>query len=264
MTGSHFEFRAVSQRYAGHAALVGVSFAVSAGEHTALLGRSGSGKSTALRLLAGLELPSEGHVLLDGQVVSEPRRVVLPPHRRGVAMVFQDLALWPNLTVLENVLLGLAAARLSRQQARVRAREALTLYGIDALANRKPGQLSGGEQQRVALARATAPRPQFLLLDEPFSGLDLVLKTRLLKEIAALADEQQLTVLLVSHDPLDAVTLCRSAVVLEEGRVTEAGALADLLNAPRSELLRTFQRYVGDPAPPASQDVRIKMGGEEP
>jgi iron(III) transport system ATP-binding protein len=256
MTGPRFEFRAVSKRYEEHAALVEVSFAVSAGEHLALLGPSGSGKSTALRLLAGLEGPSDGEILLDGQVASRPGRIVLPPHRRGVAMVFQDLALWPNLTVFDNVLLGLAGAQLSRRQARARAREALAWCGIDALADRKPGQISGGEQQRVALARATAPHPRFLLLDEPFSGLDLVIKTRLLKEIAALAREQCLTVLLVSHDPMDAVALCRAAIVLEGGQVTEAGILTDLLNAPRSEILKAFQRHLGDLAPCPNPDTR--------
>jgi len=246
MSGERFEFHAVSKDYAGHAALVEVSFALAAGEHTALIGPSGCGKSTTLRLLAGLETPSAGQVLLDGRVVSDPSRILVPPHRRGVALVFQDLALWPNLSVLDNILLGLAGTRLSRSKARACAREALTLCSIAPLAGRRPGQISGGEQQRVALARALAPRPKFLLLDEPFSGLDLVTRARLLREIAALAGGRELTLLLVTHDPLETTVLCRRAVVLEEGRVVEAGALADLIHSPKSEMLRTFRDHLRD------------------
>src|SRR5207302_7829754 len=143
---------------------------------------------------------------LGGQIVSEPGRILVPPHRRGVTLVFQDLALWPNLSVLDNVLLGLAGTRLTRSEARACTREALALCGIAALAARRPGRISGGQQQRVALARALAPRPRFLLLDEPFAGLDLVTRARLLREIAALAVERGVTLLLVTHDPLEAAS----------------------------------------------------------
>ncbi|HYT95346.1 MAG TPA: ATP-binding cassette domain-containing protein [Gemmataceae bacterium] len=245
MTATHFEFRSVSRVYAGSAALADASFTVTAGEPAALLGPSGCGKTTALRLLAGLEAPTTGEILLDDKVVSTAGRILLPPHRRGVAMVFQDLALWPNLSVLRNVLLGLAGARLSRRESRARAQEALALCGLEALAERLPGHLSGGQQQRVALARAAAVRPAFLVLDEPFSGLDLLSKERLLQEIGTLSRQRQITVLLVTHDPLDATALCRSAIVLEGGRVVEKGPLQDLLKAPRSELLRLFQSRLG-------------------
>jgi ABC-type Fe3+/spermidine/putrescine transport system ATPase subunit len=137
----------------------------------AIIAPSGCGKSTALRLLAGLEAPSSGEILLDGRVISKPCHIVVPPRQRGITMVFQDLALWPNLTVLDNVLLGLASERLTRIEARRRADEALSVCKID-LATRKPGNISGGQQQRVALARALAGKPRFLFLDEPFSGLD--------------------------------------------------------------------------------------------
>src|SRR5438105_1791455 len=146
MSAGRFEFCAVSKRYGAVAALTGVSCSLEPGQHTALLGPSGCGKSTALRLLSGLEAPSGGQVLLDGQVISAPDRIVLPPHRRGLSMVFQDLALWPNLTALGNVLLGLAGASLSRTEARQRAEEALARCRIGELAGRKPGQLSGGQQ----------------------------------------------------------------------------------------------------------------------
>jgi ABC-type Fe3+/spermidine/putrescine transport system ATPase subunit len=259
MSGERFEFRAVSKDYDGYSALVEVSFALASGEHTALIGPSGCGKSTALRLLAGLEIPSAGQVLLGDQVVSEPGRILIPPHRRGVALVFQDLALWPNLSVLDNVLLGLAGTGLSRSEARACAREALTLCGIVALAARRPGRISGGQQQRVALARALAPRPKFLLLDEPFAGLDLMTRARLLREVAALAVERGLTLLLVTHDPLEAASLCHCAVVLEEGRMVETGPLADLLRNPQSQMLQTFRDHLRGLA---LSDTESPSGGE--
>ncbi len=249
MSPSQFQFCSVSKSFGEHEAVSGLAFTLYAGEHTAILGPSGCGKSTALRLLAGLEPPTKGQILLNGKVISEANRVVMPPHLRGVSLVFQDLALWPNLTVLGNVLLGLSGSNLSRHQAKRRGEEALAHCGIGSLAQRKPGQLSGGQQQRVALARAIAARPTFLLLDEPFSGVDILTKTKLLGEIAALASEQSLTVLLVSHDPLEATTLCRSAIVLNEGRVQECGVLADLIRDPQSELLKTFRDHLRGLAP---------------
>jgi ABC-type Fe3+/spermidine/putrescine transport system ATPase subunit len=156
-------------------------------------------------------------------------------------MVFQDLALWPNLSAVDNVLLGLSGTGLAKKDAEQRAREALALCAVESLAGRKPGALSGGEQQRVALARALAVQPSFLLLDEPFAGLDLVTKARLLEEIATLAAAQHVTVILVTHDPYEATTLCRSALVLDGGRVKESGTWTDLLGSPRSEILRVFR-----------------------
>src|SRR5262245_26750741 len=253
MTAPSFEFRDVSKWYRTAdslfvprqpvPALARVSFAIAEGRHTVLLGPSGCGKSTVLSLLAGLETPSLGEILGDGRTISLSERVILSPHRRGVSMVFQDLALWRDLTALGNVLLGLSGARLSRSERHRRAAEALALCGIGELANRKPGLLSGGEQQRVALARAIAVRPRFLLLDEPFAGLDLATKTALLGEIADLASAQRLTVILVTHDPLEAVGLCRFALILEGGRLVQSGELEEVLREPRSSLLEIFRQH---------------------
>jgi ABC-type Fe3+/spermidine/putrescine transport system ATPase subunit len=240
MSGVRFEFRSVSKNYGPTNALCDVSFSVSTGEHLAVLGPSGSGKSTVLRLLAGLESPDAGLVLLNDVPVSKPSRILLPPHRRDISLVFQDLALWPNLSAQSNVMMGLSGLKLSRREALTRTREALSLCGIDELANRKPVAMSGGQQQRVALAWAVAVRPAFLLMDEPYVGLDLVLKSRLLPEVRELAASQNMTVILVTHDPWDAISLCDSAVVLEDGKIVEAGMLTDLLAAPRSEVLRVF------------------------
>ncbi|OWK41109.1 ABC transporter ATP-binding protein [Fimbriiglobus ruber] len=241
MKESRFEARSLGKSYGGYRALCDVSFTVTAGENLAVLGPSGSGKSTALRLLAGLEAPDAGEVFLNGIPVSAPGRVMSPPHRRGISLVFQDLALWPNLSARDNVAMGLSGLKLSRDEARTRTRDALRLCGIEELADRRPGTMSGGQQQRVALARAIAVRPAFLLMDEPYSGLDLVLKSRLLAEVRAFAAAQEMTVILVTHDPLEAMSLCRAAVVLDKGRIVEAGLLSDLLRDPRSDLLRVFR-----------------------
>ena len=230
---STFQLQGLSKCYRGEPALSNVSMTLQSGQHTAVLGPSGCGKSTLLRLLAGLDAPSSGQVLMDGDVVSEARHIVRPPHERHLAMVFQDLALWPNLSVLGNVLLGLAGVPLARREAGNRAEEALSSCGIAGLANRRPGQLSGGQQQRVALARAVAARPTFLLLDEPFGSLDLVTKDRLIAEIRTLRARQPLTVVLVTHDPLEAIALCQHAVVLEEGRLVESGSLERIIGAGR-------------------------------
>ena len=235
------ELRDVTKAYEGRRVLKEVSLALEAGESVALLGRSGSGKSTLLRLLAGLEAPTEGRVLVDGVVASEPQRIRLPAHRRGVSMVFQDLALWPNLTVLGNVLLGLSGSPLSGARRRALAQEALVLCDIGRLGGRKPAAISGGEQQRVALARAVATRPRFLFLDEPFSGLDPVTKAEVVEEVSKLTRSQGTSVILVTHEPLDALALCGKGVLLEDGCIVDAGPWAELLRAPRSRFLEAFK-----------------------
>ena len=206
MIGGGFVLLSVSKKYSGTSALDQVSLQIPAGSHAAILGPSGCGKSTLLRLLAGLDWPTSGTILLDGQTISTAQQIVRPPHRRGISMVFQDLALWPNLTVRENIRMGLAGQRLRHEEGRQRLRDALDVCGIAGLADRFPSQLSGGQQQRLALARAIAVHPRFLLLDEPFSGVDLATKVRLLAEIAGLARDCHFQVVLVSHDPFSRCT----------------------------------------------------------
>ena len=232
-----FELLGASLRYADGPAVLDADLTIVPGAHTALLGPSGCGKSTVLRLLAGLEAPSAGHVKLDDVTLSAPGRVLVPPHRRGVSMVFQDLALWPNLTAAQNVALGLGIAPDAAP-----VRDALTACEIGALSDRRPGVLSGGEQQRVALARAIAAEPAFLFLDEPFAGLDLITKETLLERITALRDARGFTVVLVSHDPDEVHALCDHAVVMDGGRVLARGTLTELLEDPPSELVRRFRR----------------------
>ncbi len=240
MPDKGFHFRGVTKRFGDQTAVSDLSFHLPPGRHTALLGPSGCGKTTVLRLLAGLETPSDGEVVLNDDVISDARGVHLPPHRRRLTLVFQDLALWPNLTALENVRLGLSGLHLPKKDAMSQARAALESCGIGELAARNPSELSGGQQQRVALARAIAPKPEFLLLDEPFVALDLVIKAHLLDELRHLAEMQRLTLVMVTHEPADAAALCQWAYVLNAGGLEEAGPMTELLREPRSNLLRVF------------------------
>lgn len=234
----------LGKSFGGHAVFQSVSFEVHASRHLALLGSSGCGKSTLLRLIAGLDAPEHGKILMDGLLVSEPGRVLVPPHERGLAMVFQDLALWPTLTALENVLLGMAQSRRSRGERLTQATDALRQCKVGELGARKPAALSIGQQQRVALARAIASRPRLLVLDEPFSSLDPGMKENLLDEIRTLARDLGITVLLVTHDIGEAITLCRDCVVIEDGDLREAGEMHALLAAPESAFLRVCARQL--------------------
>ncbi|WP_165793865.1 ABC transporter ATP-binding protein [Hyphococcus luteus] len=237
MTGnSGFELHNVSKRYGRQVVLSDISCTLPAGRHTALLGPSGCGKSTLLRLLAGLEPPDSGEVVQGGKLASTPEGMLIAPHKRGVGMVFQDLALWPNLSVLDNV-------RLGRSVSDARAREALAHCGIEPLAKRRPGELSGGEQQRAALARAIAAHPAFLFLDEPFAGLDWETKSALLEMISALARETGPTILLVSHDPAEVLALARYLIVLETGNIAEEGSIHDAINQPKTSAARHLRTY---------------------
>jgi ABC-type sulfate/molybdate transport systems ATPase subunit len=206
----------------------GLTFAVLPGRHLALLGPSGCGKSTLLRLMTGLDAPTAGEIIVQGTPASSAGRILVEPYERQIGMVFQELALWPNLSALENVVLGMARTRHSRRERRAAAQAALNLCRLDGLDDRRPAALSTGQQQRVALARALALRPKLLLLDEPFTGLDLTLKAEIFAEIRRLADECALTLLLVTHDPLEAKALASEAIVLEDGRCREHGPLGDL------------------------------------
>jgi iron(III) transport system ATP-binding protein len=231
--------RNLRKAFGAQTVFASVSFEIEAGQHLALLGPSGCGKSTLLRLLAGLDAPDEGQLWIDGQLVSEPGRSLVPPHERQLAMVFQDLALWPTLSAVENVILGMANLKLPRRDRRAQALAALETCQIAALADRKPAGLSVGQQQRVALARALAVKPRLLFLDEPFSGLDLTLKEELLAELKTQAATHA-TLVLVTHDPGEALALCPHALVLEGGHIVESGWTAKLLKRPVSKTLRAF------------------------
>jgi iron(III) transport system ATP-binding protein len=222
-------FRNLSLHYDVTCALDDVNIQIQMGEVVCLLGQSGGGKTSLLRLAAGLERPSSGQVLMDGQEVSTPT-LMIPPEKRALSLMFQDYALFPHLSVLDNVLFGLR--HLSKTDAKNHALNVLARVGMEAFAHVYPALLSGGEQQRVALARAIAPRPRLLLMDEPFSNLDQSLRDTVREETLALIRETGATTLLVTHDAEEAMRLADRIVLLRNGKVVQAGTPEDIYRRP--------------------------------
>jgi len=238
------ELREVSRSFGANCVFGGVSLVIQPLENLALVGPSGCGKSTLLRLIAGLDPPDAGEVWISGGRASSAAQVLVPPHQRRLAMVFQDLALWPNLSPLDNVALGLSGTSMANRERARRSMESLELCGIGALARRKLSSLSGGQLQRVALARALAVQPKLLLLDEPFAALDLTVKAALYEQIRRLSAKERITLVMVTHDPMEATALCSHGAVLERGTIQERGEFSRLLTNPLSETLRAFVKQL--------------------
>lgn len=219
---------------------------VERGEFISLLGPSGCGKTTTLRCIAGLETPDHGHIELDGTVLfsSDPssrrRTVNVPPERRGIAMVFQDYALWPHMDVFENVAFGLRGARISRAGVAVEVERALRSVRLWDHRDKRVSQLSGGQQQRVALARAMAPNPKLILFDEPLSNLDTQLRDELRLEILELQKRMGLTAIWVTHDQEEALGLSARIVLMNDGEVEQIGRPPDLWNTPSTSFVASF------------------------
>jgi iron(III) transport system ATP-binding protein len=230
-------FDGVTQRFGEVTALSEVSLSIEPGEIVALLGQSGCGKTTLLRLAAGVERPSAGRVLLEGRDVSSPDSFVEPEHR-GVGLVFQDYALFPHFTVRENVRFGLRGH--DEASAEATALRAIARVGLSDLAESYPHMLSGGEQQRVALARAVAPRPGVLLMDEPFSNLDRRLRDVVRDETAALLQETGATSIIVTHDPEDAMRIADRIVLMRNGAIVQVGSSEELYRRPNSLFAARF------------------------
>lgn len=214
-----------------------VSFRVAPGEFFALLGPSGCGKTTALRMIAGFERPDAGRIACGGQAVCEPGRSVAA-ERRGIGFVFQDYALFPHLSVTDNVRFGLRGR--PRREQHARAAQLLEQVGLSGLAERRPDQLSGGQQQRVALARALAPSPRLLLLDEPFSGLDALLRQTTRLEVRRLLEDEGVGAILVTHDQEEALSLADRVAVMNAGRVEQIDRPEVLYHAPRTRFVAEF------------------------
>jgi iron(III) transport system ATP-binding protein len=231
-------FEDVSRRYGESLALDHVSLDIEPGEVICLLGPSGCGKTTLLRIAAGVERPSGGRVLIDNQEVAGPNRFV-PPEKRGVGLMFQDFALFPHLSILDNVAFGLKS--LTRSEAKAEAFAALERVGLGHYAGEYPHILSGGEQQRVALARAIAPRPSVLLMDEPFSGLDPRLRQTMREETLAILHETRATSIIVTHDAEEAMRMGDRVALMRKGKIVQTGNAVDLYRAPKDILAaRTF------------------------
>jgi ABC-type Fe3+/spermidine/putrescine transport system ATPase subunit len=219
VSGAAVALRNVTKRFASHPALDDVTLTVAARESVVILGPSGCGKTTLLRLIAGLDVPDEGEVWLGNVQAAALRRNVLPPYRRDIGFLFQDLALWPHLTVAGNLQFVLDALKVPRADRSRRIDDALKLVRIDRFATRHPHELSGGEQQRVALARALVGRPHLLLLDEPLSSLDAELRDAMRSELARLQRTLALTTVYVTHDWEDAAVLADRVIEMRAGRI---------------------------------------------
>jgi iron(III) transport system ATP-binding protein len=230
-------FEDVRHSYGAVQSVRGVSLDIAPGEVVALVGHSGCGKTTLLRIAAGLEQPSSGRILLDGREISGPD-AFLPPERRGIGFMFQDYALFPHLSNLANVMFGLRG--LSRADAERTARLSLERVGLKTLADEYPHVLSGGEQQRVALARAMAPRPAVILMDEPFSGLDRRLRDATRADTLAILREARATALIVTHDPEEAMRIANRIALMREGKLAEVGLPRDLYLKPKSLFAARF------------------------
>ena len=230
------EVRQLTRRFGGRDVVRDVSLHIPCGQVTCLLGPSGCGKSTTLRLIAGVDRQDEGEVILNGTPVSDGLRHD-PPEKRQIGLMFQDFALFPHLTVTENVAFGLTGAKA---QINTRVEELLSRVQLAAFADARPHELSGGEQQRVALARALAPRPKIMLMDEPFSGLDNRLRDGIRDETLAILKEENTAVLLVTHEPDEAMRMADEIALMRDGRIIQRGAPYNVYNAPADRQAAAF------------------------
>ncbi len=227
-------------RYGGTAVLRGLSLSLSAGEVMAVLGPSGCGKTTVLRLILGFISPDAGVVRIEGKPVSKDGAFLCSPEERNLGMVFQDLALWPHLSVAGNLSFGLEARRVSRAERRERVERMLDRVGLGGMQARYPGELSGGERQRVAIARALVLEPQAVLLDEPLANLDAARKRDLLAVFRELLTERGTTAMYVTHDLREAASIGDRIAVLEEGKVVQVGSLAELRHHPGNRFVEAL------------------------
>ena len=229
------ELRGLTRRFGATVAVDRLSLDLAPGELVSLVGGSGCGKTTTLRMIAGFERPDEGDILFDGRRVND-----VPPQRRGVGIVFQSYALFPTLTVAENIAFGLRVARWPRARIRERVAEMVELTKLGGLEGRYANQLSGGQQQRVALARALARQPAVLLLDEPLSALDAKIRLRLRGEIRKIQQDLGITALYVTHDQEEALSLADRIAVMRDGRIEQVGTPEAIYAAPRTGFVADF------------------------
>ena len=231
--------RHVSRAFGSAKAVDGVDLAIKDGEFLSLLGPSGCGKTTTLRMVAGFIDPSEGTIEVDGKVLSSPRRSV-PPERRGMSMIFQSYAIWPNMTVAQNVAFGLEVRRMAGHEIKRRLGEVLDIVQMGAYADRYPAELSGGQQQRVALARAIIVQPSVLLLDEPLSNLDANLREEMRFEIRRLHEALRITTIYVTHDQGEAMVTSDRIAVMNRGRIEQVDAPFMIYSRPKTRFVAGF------------------------
>ncbi|MGX1831045.1 ABC transporter ATP-binding protein [Paenibacillus taichungensis] len=234
------EIRGIQKSFNRTPALLPTDLTLQHGQFTTLLGPSGCGKTTLLRMLAGLEQPDAGEIVADGKsFYSATKRIDVPTHKRNLGMVFQDFALWPHMTVYENVAFGLKAGK-EKSNLRQKVTEALGMVRLQGMEDRYPHQLSGGQQQRVAFARAVAVRPGIILFDEPLSALDAVLREEMRIEMMSLVRDMGLTALYVTHDQVEAMSMSDEIVVMEKGRILQKGTPETIYASPSDPFVASF------------------------
>ena len=220
---SSVELKNVSKKYDEKKAISDITLSFEEGERVVILGASGSGKTTILRVIAGLIAPDSGEVIIGGELASSEGRIIVPPEKRGVGMVFQDLALWPHLTVRGNIEFGLKVRGMKKEERKSLVEKISAELEIENLLDDRPFQLSGGEQQRVALARALVADPEILLMDEPLSHLDYELTVKILDLISALHKKMGFTLIYVTHDLAEAYRIASRIVVMKKGKIVQDG-----------------------------------------
>jgi iron(III) transport system ATP-binding protein len=254
------ELKGLSKHYGGAVAVDGVSLRVEHGQLVCLLGPSGCGKTTTLRLIAGFMEPSAGEIVVGGKVLSQPARTV-PPEGRNMSMIFQSYALWPHMTVAENVAYGLKIRKLDKATIDAKLKAILSTARLEALAERYPGELSGGQQQRVSLARALVVEPETLLLDEPLSNLDANLREEMRFEIRRLHDRYRYTTVYVTHDQAEAMTTADLIAVMNHGKVEQLGPPEEIYSRPRSEFVARFIGGANVLRGSALDEARVSVAG---
>ncbi len=235
----HLELKNLTKRYAGVSSVDGIDLSVNHGEFICLLGPSGCGKTTTLRMIAGFLQPDAGEIRVDGKALSSPQSVI-PPERRNMGMIFQSYAVWPHMTVRQNVGYGLKMKKMPPSERQQRTDALLQATQLAELAERYPAQLSGGQQQRVALARALTLKPDILLLDEPLSNLDANLRGEMRLEIRRLHEEFHNTSIYVTHDQVEAMTMADRIVVMNAGRIEQIGTPQEVYDRPSSRFVARF------------------------
>jgi iron(III) transport system ATP-binding protein len=255
------ELRRLTKTFGPSVAVDDVSLSIEHGRLVCLLGPSGCGKTTTLRLIAGFVEPTAGEILVGDKLVSSPART-LPPERRNMSMIFQSYALWPHMTIRENILYGLKLRKIDRDTMKKKLDAILSTTKLAALAERYPGELSGGQQQRVALARALIVEPETLLLDEPLSNLDANLREEMRFEIRRLHDAYRYTTVYVTHDQSEAMTTADLICVMNGGRIEQSGSPEDVYDRPSSEFVARFIGSANVIKGKTLDESHIEIGGK--
>jgi iron(III) transport system ATP-binding protein len=240
---SSVEFKNVSKAYQDNKILHDISFKINDGEFVSFLGSSGCGKTTSLRMLAGLETSTSGEIYIGEELVSNPEKnIFVPTKDRKLGMVFQSYAIWPHMNVFENIAFPLRMSKVEESEIVKKVNEVLALVELDGLGQRMPNTLSGGQQQRVALARGLVGRPRVLLLDEPLSNLDAKLREKMRKDIRQIQQHFKMTCIYVTHDQVEAFSMSDRIMIMEKGKILQFASPAEIRNNPANEYVKDFIR----------------------